>query len=503
MKYGPLWFALLRHAEKIYGAKAVQEYGSYALRNVCHELHWKIHFEVAAAYSRERNLPESRNAIASAAMSCPEHLRWKVWLLAARSELWDGSPEASRQLLAQAKADAPPRVQVSVCVEQARAEEFLNNLQQARDSLEEARACEGHDWKVFLERIFMEARHGLLDAARAAALNALEQHPATGRLWSALIALEHSGDRGPNAAVLAFQKAANEVPKSGEVWCEGARVYMNPLGPHFNLARARRCLEVAVHLTPQYGDSFLEMLRLRFLLELRLRMRADPLAIGLLGAPGTASSAPSQAAEGHRFAAAAMVTQRACSRAVAELRAGRFAFTAGDPVLDGADADSTGLPDGISLGDAEGSHRSPLAMWRLEVLCAYADPHYGFLWFWCRDSALSTPREVLQRMHAEVVTDLVAGGTLWAYAWAVACGIFGLPADDRVARGGGEGGCGDSAGIVADGEAVGPNGSAGFAARDFSIGSLRLARCFTSAGGVAVEQVERRRLIFGSDILCV
>eukprot|EP00913_Durusdinium_trenchii_P029163 g27339.t1 len=61
----------------------------------------------------------------------------------------------------------------------------------------------------------------------------------------------------------------SQVAKSGEVWCEGARIFMNPLGHAFNLQRANKCLEFAVHLTPQYGDSFLELLRLRFLLELR------------------------------------------------------------------------------------------------------------------------------------------------------------------------------------------------------------------------------------------
>ena len=39
-----------------------------------------------------------------------------------------------------------------------------------------------------------------------------------------------------------------QVAKSGEVWCEGARLRMNPLSPHFNLVEARRCLDFAIQV---------------------------------------------------------------------------------------------------------------------------------------------------------------------------------------------------------------------------------------------------------------
>lgn len=41
---------------------------------------------------------------------------------------------------------APPRAQ-----ERARAEEFLGDLEAARAALEEARSCEGHDWKALAD----------------------------------------------------------------------------------------------------------------------------------------------------------------------------------------------------------------------------------------------------------------------------------------------------------------------------------------------------------------
>ena len=40
--------------------------------------------------------------------------------------------------------------------------------------------------------------------------------------------------------LLVFQHALREVPKSGEVWCEGARIHMNPMSKHFSLTSAAR-----------------------------------------------------------------------------------------------------------------------------------------------------------------------------------------------------------------------------------------------------------------------
>lgn len=57
------------------------------------------------------------------------------------------------------------------------------------------------------------------------------------------------------------------MPKSGEVWCEGARICLNPFSAHFNLETARKNLDFAIEFTPQYGDSFIEYLRLLMLLD--------------------------------------------------------------------------------------------------------------------------------------------------------------------------------------------------------------------------------------------
>lgn len=45
------------------------------------------------------------------------------------------------------------------------------------------------------------------------------------------------------------------------MWCEGARIHLNPLSKAFDLEIAGKYLGFAVQFTPQYGDSFMECLR--------------------------------------------------------------------------------------------------------------------------------------------------------------------------------------------------------------------------------------------------
>jgi len=88
-------------------------------------------------------------------------------------------------------------------------------------------------------------------------------HRGTGRLWAVLIQLEH--EHGIERQLAVFQQALLEVPKSGEVWCEGARICLNPYSECYSLDAARKFLDFAIEFTPQYGDSFIEYLRLEAL----------------------------------------------------------------------------------------------------------------------------------------------------------------------------------------------------------------------------------------------
>ena len=66
-------------------------------------------------------------------------------------------------------------------------------------------------------------------------------------------------------ALRAFRKALCHVTKSGEVWCEGARIFLDPCCRAFNLLNASKCLNYSVFFTPQYGDTFIEAIKLLIL----------------------------------------------------------------------------------------------------------------------------------------------------------------------------------------------------------------------------------------------
>ena len=84
---------------------------------------------------------------------------------------------------------------------------------------------------------------------------ALSVHTGTGRLWAVLMQLRQAD--GDMAQLQVFQRALQQVPKSGEVWCEGARIAMNIYSIYFDLTSANAYLNFAIQFTPQYGDSFI------------------------------------------------------------------------------------------------------------------------------------------------------------------------------------------------------------------------------------------------------
>jgi hypothetical protein len=119
------------------------------------------------------------------------------------------------------------------------------------------------DWKASVDRVFVEVRAGRSAEARALLRTAIARFPGTGRLWSLRIALAQ--EQGFEEQSRMFQLAVKETPKSGEVWCEGAKIALNPTLPSFSLKTAAEFLRFAVHFTPQYGDSFVELLRVKML----------------------------------------------------------------------------------------------------------------------------------------------------------------------------------------------------------------------------------------------
>ena len=266
-RYGPLWFCALRLQEctsqKHDLMRATRTLVERGVRHISKDLVWKLWFESAQVEERAGFLHRSRAAYVKSVGTCAANLRWKVWLGGARTELCHQQIETSQALLERAYEESPPKTRAIVMLEQSRLHELRGNVEQARKLLKGARRTNKQEWKVFLESVLLELRNQSIGRALREARKALDVHRGTGRLWAVLIQLEQQ--HGVEQQLRVFQQALNEVPKSGEVWCEGARIFLNPHSACFNLHVARRFLNFAIEFTPQYGDSFIEYLRLQML----------------------------------------------------------------------------------------------------------------------------------------------------------------------------------------------------------------------------------------------
>jgi la-related protein 1 len=263
-RYGPLWSVALRllecvvpRGEMLGVCRAHVERG---VRHISKDLVWKLWFEAAQVEERSGQLSRARAAYVKSVATCAPNLRWKVWLGGARTELSHARFDVAQALLDRALKESPPKTRAIVLLEQSRLHELRGDVAASRELLNRARRSSRSEWKVFLESLLLELRAECPDRALREAKRALEVHRGTGRLWAVLIQLEQPA--GIPTQLRVFQQALLEVPKSGEVWCEGARICLNPFSDCYNLQAAHSFLDFAIEFTPQYGDSFIEYLRM-------------------------------------------------------------------------------------------------------------------------------------------------------------------------------------------------------------------------------------------------
>ena len=184
------------------------------------------------------------------------------------------------KLSQRAYRDVPSKGLYGVLCECSRGEEYLSGeltntedalhkLNLARCILTKARVDVRGEWKVFLESAMLEVRAGEYGSAVEVCETALTVHSGTGRLWALLISLKHLESAEADFAITTncstpLKTSLKEVPKSGECWCEGARLHLNPFHPSFSVEKANDFLHFAKIFTPQFGDSFLELIRVEY-----------------------------------------------------------------------------------------------------------------------------------------------------------------------------------------------------------------------------------------------
>lgn len=275
-RYGPLWFSYLKALEKAEASKLlsipeiqrkVESMLSQAPAMLSKELVWKLYLDYALYSERMGRSKICRNYLKEAALCVPENLRWKLWLAGSRVELKCDNTDGAFKLINRALQEVPTKQKSSVLIELSRMQEYLGNVDSARETIMSACDIAKQDWKIYLESITFDMRQSEFQRGLDVATMSLSLYPATGRLWAALIQLQHTNVEMIDNEIpfKSFLLALQEVPKSGEVWCEGARLKMNPFTPHYDLDKAEEFLKYAIQFTPQYGDSFIELLRLYLL----------------------------------------------------------------------------------------------------------------------------------------------------------------------------------------------------------------------------------------------
>jgi len=493
-RYGPLWFGAFRLCEGMdldegsFHLPRTMKMIARAQSSISRELLWKVHLEAAQAMERaavmfceanpndslDVHLKRSRTRFAKAAVTCPPNLVWKVWLAGGKMELTAGRFDIARTLFHRASDNVPEKGRSAVFLEHARLEEFVGNMELARAILCKARHDASSDWKIWLESVNVEIRCKMYNRAARIACEALKIHTGTGRLWAALVQLRHR--EGEEAQLRALRQSLRAVPKSGEVWGEGARVHLNPFSPMFDLERADQHLIFATKFTPQYGDSFLETLRLEL-----MKKWVVPGVQAFIDGMELRLKSPS------------VVNDRDVYSIVGEYA--RVAATTLKSNL-------------LRLDDVK-----KIDTYSLELRCSNADPNYGKLWFQCRTQPADTARNVLIRAKFMFAEDLAIYSHIYVTAILRRIGAAFLLEKEIAAR--------DDLSIekrsfewdtmlddrVRNGPTLGElmTDQNGMAFLDDAISGADFTSGLFDANGPEVLEslslTERRKLLFGSDLL--
>lgn len=424
-RYGPLWFGAFRLCEQIdvskkqYHLPSTMEMIERAASNISRELVWKVHLDAAQMLERaaleqasieepafDGLLVPARLRYATTILTCPNNLRWKVWLAAARMELGAGDPGRARALFQRAHQVVPKKGRSSTLLECARLEDFSGKTDIARAILCKGRALYGSDWKVWLESVALEIRCG--DVARAVQLcdTALGTHYGTGRLWATLVQLRHYQGRD-EAQLATLKRALTAVPKSGEVWCEGGRVHLNPFSDTFDLDRARRHLHFATRFTPQYGDGFVETIRLELVEQWLAPIASyiwDNTKHSFLNRRGGASDA-----EGVLIT---YITDVALAISVARQKAPEQ----GTPPKHLPKMAHFDIVAHVRKHLQPESLRSSTDLNGVRLSCINADPNYGVLWFHCRRKMTDSPRCIIEDAAEAIAEELQSYAHLYLAA---------------------------------------------------------------------------------------
>jgi la-related protein 1 len=162
-----------------------------------------------------------------------------------------GDLRQARETIERCCQEVPQKQMSMALLEYAKYFEMVDQVDRARLVMSQAKHLVKAEWKLYFEAVMLEFRQGNFKEAETLVTESLEVHFATGRLWATLIQMQHARAKTVDDFDLVnetFIKALNEIPKSGEVWCEGARLTMSrhPNNKFYDVEKAHDYLEFAL-----------------------------------------------------------------------------------------------------------------------------------------------------------------------------------------------------------------------------------------------------------------
>jgi tetratricopeptide (TPR) repeat protein len=250
---------LLRNAEpsrsmqllKEWRSKWTSEFGDKMTTAVCETL------------AQKGLITHMRKLFAETAATCSSKQRYKLLFTSSILELVHGDASLAPLLLDLAVRATPFKSKPFVLIFWAKVYELNGEYDQALATFDRITRDYSAEWRAFLELAQFYVHRNDVRKAIEVLTTALQKHSGSGRLWAFRVQLE--AFVGVEAQINELRRAIQAVPKSGEVWCEAARIALNPLTEYFSLASAKKYLEFAYRFTPQHGDSLIEMLRIEVL----------------------------------------------------------------------------------------------------------------------------------------------------------------------------------------------------------------------------------------------
>ena len=204
-----------------------------------------------------------RSLLSEAAAVCSPKQRYKLLFTASTIELEYGDASLSPLLLNRTLSLTPFKAKPMVLILLAKVYELNGEYDQAQQLFEKTAQEFSAEWRVFLELAQFHVHRNNVPKAIEVLSEALKLHNGSGRLWAFRVQLE--AFTSVESQIQVLKKAIQAVPKSGEVWCEAARIALNPQTEYFSISSAKQFLEFAYRFTPQHGDSLVEMLRVEML----------------------------------------------------------------------------------------------------------------------------------------------------------------------------------------------------------------------------------------------